>query len=161
MIQPEREEEIHQVFDVTLILKGIHAIIEVIGGILLYFVSSASIVGFVRFFVRGEINENSHNIVANYLLHLAQSFGGSAKTFAAFYLLGHGIINGIIVVALWKEKLWAYPLSFIVLGSFIIYQLYLLSFHYSPWLIAFTILDIIIVLLVWHEYGLVKQKNKL
>jgi uncharacterized membrane protein len=153
------ETEIHTIFDVTLILKGIHAFIETLGGILLYAVNGASILRAVNFLVQGEIREDPHDILANYFLHAAQVFGGSAQSFAALYLLTHGIINALIVVGLWKEKLWAYPASFVALGAFTLYQLYLLSFGYSLGLVLLTILDIVIILLVWHEYGVLKKKR--
>lgn len=160
MSDANREKEIHKVFDITLILKGLHAFFEIVGGILLYIVSTESIMKTVRFLVRGEIGKYPHDIVANYFLHMAQTFGESSKSFVAIYLLAHGIINALVVVGLWKEKLWAYPLSFVVLGGFIIYQLYLLLFGFSIWLVLFTILDIIVIGLVWHEYGVLKKKQK-
>jgi uncharacterized membrane protein len=155
------EEKIHQVFDITLFLKGIHAAIEIFGGVLLYAVSAENILRIVNFFVQGEIKEDPHDVIANYLLHTAQTFGGSAQSFAALYLLIHGLINAFIVIALWKEKLWAYPVSFVALTAFIFYQLYLLTFGYSLWLVIFTILDIVIILLIWHEYGVLKKRRAL
>lgn len=153
------EAKIHKVFDVTLFLKGIHAAIEVIGGILLYVVSAGSILRAVTFLVRNEIREDPRDVIANYFLHFAQTFGGSSQSFAALYLLTHGVINAVIVAALWKEKLWAYPASLATLGAFTAYQLYLLTFGYSLWLISFTVLDIIIIFLVWHEYGVLKKRR--
>lgn len=159
MIEIKREAEIHKIFDVTLILKGIHASIEIIGGFLLYAVSVASVTRIVTFFVHDEISEDPHDVIANYLLHTAQSFGGSSQSFAALYLVSHGIINALVVIALWKEKLWAYPVSLAVLSVFIVYQLYLLTLGFSIWLILFTILDVIIIFLVWHEYGVLKKRS--
>ncbi len=159
MIDANTEKEIHQVFDITLILKGIHACIEIVGGFLLYVVSAESVIGVVNFFVRGEIREDPHDAVASFFLHTAQSLGGSSKSFAALYLLSHGIINGLVVVGLWREEIWAYPISLFVLGGFIVYQFYLLMFGYSLWLVLFTILDIVIILLVWHEYGVLKRRR--
>ena len=125
----------------------------------MYAISGGSILRAVTFFVQGEIREDPHDFIANYILHTAQTFGGSSQSFAALYLLIHGVINALIVVALWREKLWAYPISFAALGAFIVYQLYLLTFGYSLWLIRFTILDIIIIFLVWHEYGVLKKRG--
>ncbi len=151
------EQEIHKVFDFTLLLKGIHASLEVLGGIALYVVSAGTIVGIVNALVGGEISEDPHDPVANYLLGLARTFGANDRSFAAFYLLTHGIANGLIVIALWREELWAYPISFGVLGAFIVYQLYLLAFGFSWWIVAITVLDIAIVVLVGHEYGVLKK----
>ncbi|MDE2019214.1 MAG: DUF2127 domain-containing protein [Patescibacteria group bacterium] len=155
-----REEEIHEVFDVTLFLKGIHAALETLGGILLYAVSGENIMRMIGFFVGSELQEDPHDFIANWLLRAAESFGGSAQSFAAFYLLFHGIINGAIVIALWKEKLWAYPASMAALAGFIAYQSYLFYFNHSVWYAIFTVLDVLIILLVWHEYGVLKKKKK-
>lgn len=155
----QTEVKIHKVFDVTLVLKGIHAAIETIGGVLLYTISAGSILRVVTFFVQDEIKEDPHDFIANYLLRAAQTFGGSSQSFAALYLLIHGVINALIVIALWKEKLWAYPVSFAALGAFAAYQLYLLTFGYSLWLVLFTILDIIIIFLIWHEYGVLRKRR--
>ncbi len=161
MATPRAEKEIHQVFDATLILKGAHAAIEVIGGALFYIVSGESIVRLVDFLAHGELLEDPHDFVANYFLATAQHFGGTAQAFAAGYLLFHGIVNGAIVVGLWKEKRWMYPAAIAVLLAFIGYQLYLLAFHYSFWLTAFTAVDVAVIFLVWHEYGVLKRMGSL
>ncbi|BCG83133.1 hypothetical protein MesoLj113b_66750 [Mesorhizobium sp. 113-3-3] len=49
---------------------------------------------------------------------LASNFSVSTQHFYAFYLLSHGIVKLALVVALLKNKLWAYPSSLIVLGLF-------------------------------------------
>lgn len=140
-------------------MKGIHASIELIGGLLLYIISAESITRMVNFFLRGELVEDPHDVVANYLLNVALTFGGNSKIFAALYLASHGIVNGLMVLGLWKEKMWAYPMSFAVIGAFIVYQAYLLMFGYSLWLVILTVLDLAVLFLAWHEYKLLKQRN--
>ncbi len=155
-----QESEIHTVFDVTLLLKGLHAAAELLGGLLLYAVGPGGVVRVARYFLGDELQEQPRDAVANYFLRLAESLGGTAHAFAVLYLLIHGVINMAIVIALWKEKLWAYPASLAALMAFVVYQCYLLSFGFSFWMFAFTVLDIAIVLLVWHEYGVLKRRRK-
>lgn len=154
------EARIHAAFDLTLFLKGIHAAAELIGGVLLFFVSPSHILHIAHFFADNELAEDPHDVIANFLLHAAQSLGGSSQTFAAFYLASHGVINALVVIGLAKKKLWAYPVSIAVLAGFIIYQLYLLAFGYSFWLVLFTVLDVIIIFLVWHEYGVLRRARR-
>lgn len=161
MAAPRAEKEIHKVFDVALFLKGAHAALEIVGGALFYVVSSGTVVQFVDFLAHGELLEDPHDFVANYLLATAQHFGGNAQAFAAGYLLFHGIVNGAIVVGLWKEKLWMYPAAIATLLLFIAYQLFLLASHYSFWLTAFTAIDLAVIFLVWHEYGVLKRVGSL
>ncbi len=154
------EEEIHGIFDATLLLKGAGAFAELIGGMLLYFISSENISRMANFFLGGELVEDPHDLLANYLLHVAQTFGGGSKLFAALYLVGHGIVNGLVVLGLWKEKIWAYPISFAVIGAFVVYQIYSLMFGYSLWLVVLTVLDLIVLLLAWHEYKILKKRKR-
>jgi uncharacterized membrane protein len=153
------EKEIHQLFDASLLLKGVHALIEVGGGLVFLFISKATIISFVNFFIQDEISEEPNNRILNYISQATVHFTGSSKSFAALYLISHGIINAFIVIALWKEKLWAYPVSFVVLGVFGIYQMYQYSFSHSLWLLGLTILDIVVLMLVWHEYGVIRKKS--
>ena len=158
-LKNKTEKEIHEAFDLVLLLKGIHAIIELAGGLLLYVISADAITRVTHFFIGSELGEDPKDVIANYLLHLTQDFGGGSKAFAALYLASHGIVNGLVVLGLWKEKLWAYPISFAVIGGFIAYQAYLLTLGYSPWLVALTILDIFVLLLAWHEYAVLKKRD--
>lgn len=144
MNEAKEEKEIHRIFDLTLALKGVHALIEMAAGFLVAIMNPESVTRIVRF---------------PYFIHLAQGFGGSARSFVAFYLVSHGIINGLIVAGLWKEKIWAYPVSFAVLGMFTAYQIYLLTFGWSLWLFMLTILDIAVILLIRHEYGVLKARK--
>jgi len=59
-----------------------------------------------------------------------------------------------LVIGLLRNKLWAYPASLVVMGLFIIYQLYRFSYTGSFGLIAITALDVVVMVLIWHEYRL-------
>ncbi|GAC1575862.1 MAG: hypothetical protein NVS3B5_07120 [Sphingomicrobium sp.] len=45
-------------------------------------------------------------------------------------------------------KLWAYPASLVVMGLFIIYQLYRFSYTHGVGLILLTVFDLIVIALV-------------
>ena len=77
---------------------------------------------------------------------------GSAVLFGAIYLLVHGAVKVVLVIALLLNKLWAYPCLIVVLLIFIGYQLYRIALDPSPGLIALTIFDTLIVALTWREY---------
>ncbi len=57
-----------------------------------------------------------------------------------------------LVIALLRNKLWAYPWMIAVLLAFIAYQVYLIVLGPSPGLVALTIFDVLIVVLTWREY---------
>jgi uncharacterized membrane protein len=72
--------------------------------------------------------------------------------FGAVYLLAHGLVKVILVAALLKNQLWAYPWTITFLGVFIVYQLYRLSLKPSVGLTVLTIFDAGIAWLTWREY---------
>ncbi len=115
------ERRIHRIFQISVILKGLHALIECAGGGALYFISTRTIAHWVALMTQEELIEDPHDFVATHLLSAAQQLSVGTETFYAFYLLSHGLVKVLLVAGLLKEKLWAYPTSLVVLGAFIAY----------------------------------------
>ncbi len=153
------DKELHELFELSILLKGIFALGETLGGILLFFVSTNSITNAITYFSQGELGEDPNDPFIHLLLHTAQNFSIGGKTFAALYLLSHGIVKLALVVALFQKKLWAYPASLVVLVLFIVYQLYQFGLNHSPWYIALTIFDFVVIALIWNEYRMVREHN--
>ncbi len=68
------ERRIHQIFEISVLLKGAHALIECIGGLALTFVSTNTIRGLVNALTQEELIEDPNDFVAGHLLSLAQNF---------------------------------------------------------------------------------------
>ncbi|TGS48627.1 MULTISPECIES: DUF2127 domain-containing protein [unclassified Mesorhizobium] len=151
------EQRVHQIFEVSLLLKGAHALIECVGGLLLAFVSTSTIVSLVNRLTQEELVEDPHDFIAGHLMNAANHFSVGTQHFYAFYLLSHGLIKIALVVGLLRGKLWAYPASLVALLLFIVYQLYRFSYTRSAGLIVLTIFDLIVIWLIWHEYRLVRR----
>jgi uncharacterized membrane protein len=152
-----REKRIHQIFAVSVSLKGLHALFEIISGIALYLTSTETIVGWISNWSNREIAEERHDWIANHMLLFAQGFSVEKHHFYAFYLLSHGLVKIVLVYGLLKEKLWAYPASFVVFGLFIAYQLYRYSFTHDLGLIVLSIFDLFVIALAAHEYRLLRK----
>lgn len=73
-------------------------------------------------------------------------------TFAALYLLAHGIVKIVLVAALLLNQMWSYPWMIGFLLLFIGYQLYLIALSPTWGLTALTIFDALIVWLTWREW---------
>ena len=145
-----RGNRVHQLFLISVTLKGLHALIEIAGGIALYFFSTATIVHWLY-----SESGDSNDLLAKF----ARTFSGAEHSFYAFYLVSHGIVNLAIVAALLSRKLWAYPATFAVLTLFIVYQLYRYTFTHDIGLSAITALDLIVMALAWNEYRLMKRSH--
>lgn len=151
------EQRIHQVFQISVILKGLHALIECLGGILFYFLSTNTILHWVNLLTLNELVEDPRDFVATHLLGAAQQLTGATQSFYAFYLLSHGLIKVLLVAGLLREKLLAYPLSLASLAAFIAYQLYRYSYTHSVGLLILTVFDVVVIVLVWHEWRVLRK----
>jgi uncharacterized membrane protein len=139
-------------FEIGIILKGLDGLLELIGGALLLAVSPTTLNRVVRRLTQHELSEDPHDVIATHLLRVSHGLTGSAVAFAAAYLLLHGIVKVVLVVALLRNKLWAYPWMIASLLAFIGYQLYRIALDPTLGLIALTIFDAVIVWLTWREY---------
>jgi uncharacterized membrane protein len=148
------EHRIHQAFRVSVILKGLHALIEIAGGLMFAMVSTQQILHLVNRITRLELTADPRDFVATHLLSAAQQLTGSTEAFYAWYLIGHGLIKVVLVAGLLKEKLIAYPASLIAIAAFIAYQLYRYSYTQSVGLLILTAFDLVVMVLVWHEWRL-------
>ncbi|MDB5393798.1 MAG: rane protein [Rhodospirillales bacterium] len=155
------EHRVHQLFELSILFKGAHALIECIGGLALAFVNTSFIASLVNKLTQDELIEDPHDFIATHLKSFAEGFSVSRQNFYAFYLLSHGIVKVFLVIGLLKNKTWAYPASIVVLTLFITYQIYRFIETQSYGLIALTVFDVIVIALIWHEYRLLRRHGVL
>jgi uncharacterized membrane protein len=137
---------------VTLLLKGADAVLEIIGGVLFLIVSPSTVSGVVGALTQHELSEDPNDVIAVHLRDAAANFGG-ARLFGAAYLLSHGLGKIVLVLEIFRGRLWAYPAMLVLLGVFIVYQTYRLALSFTFGIFALTSFDIVVVLLTWREYG--------
>lgn len=154
---PPDERDIHLAFRISLWIKGLLASTEIVGGIVALFVTQQFLVGVANVITQGELAEDPHDLVANYLLQSVRGLSFSTQHFAAFYLMSHGVIKLWLIAGLLRERLWYYPTALLVLALFVLYQLYRFSATHSLWLLAITAVDLVIIGLTWHEYGYLRH----
>jgi uncharacterized membrane protein len=138
-----QEKQVHQVFVVSVLAKGAHALVEIVAGLALYLFSADAL-------ARGldELDKGGW---------LSRHFPLTEQHFYAFYLLSHGLVKSVLVFGLLREKLWAYPASIAVFGAFIAYQLYRYSYTQEIALIGLSIFDLFVIALAVHEYRLLRK----
>jgi uncharacterized membrane protein len=153
----KQKDIVHVSFKIGLLLKGIHSLLEIIGEVFLLFSSPNMLNWLTRFLTQHELSEDPKDRVANFLITLSNSFSISTQHFAVFYLMSHGIIKCILILLLWRRKLWAYPLTIVSLILFIAYQVYRYTFTQSVFLILLTIFDTVMIALTYLEYKRIKS----
>ena len=86
--------------------------------------------------------------------------------FVASYLLFWGTIDVVLSIFLLRHRLWAFPISIVLMGLFVLYETYRVFHTHSLILITIILIDIGIIYLIYREYliltgKLVKRSNSL
>ena len=152
-----RPTTLHRLFVLGVIVKGVDGVLECIGGILVVLVEKTHLSDAVIALTQHELIRDPDDRLAHLAQWLLWGTPASAKYFAAGYLLLHGIVKVFLVVQMFREKLWAFPLSIGILGVFVLYQLERLTRHFSWWTLALALLDIAFLWFVWNEYRKAKE----
>lgn len=155
--QNKNKDIVHIGFELGLIIKGIDGLLEILGGFLLMYLNPNRMNILIVFLTQHELSEDPKDFVANALIHFSRNFSISTQQFGVFYLISHGIIKFVLILLLWRKKLWAYPLTIASLLLFIAYQIYRYLIHTSVSLLLLTFFDIILIILTFIEYRRMKK----
>jgi uncharacterized membrane protein len=139
-------------FFVSLIVKLVDGVLELVGGVVLLLMAPGQIQRAVAAVTRGELAEDPNDLVANLLVRYAGQLNVSLTVFGAWYLLVHGVVKVLLVAAVLRDHLWAYPWLIGFLVAFIGFQGYELVAHFSWGLLLLTVFDVFIVYLTVREY---------
>lgn len=142
---------LHKFFKITIILKGIDGLLDIITSAILFFAKSHTIGNTIPVLIRKELLEDPQDIIANYLLSISQNTLPDTQFFIVIYLLIHGLIKIALSLALNSNNFLAYKISELVLICFVGYQFYRFSHTHSSMLLIFTLMDIIILFLIHFE----------
>ncbi len=148
----EQSTNLDRAFYISLLIKAGDSLLEVIGGVLILAIAPSRINSLAASLTQYQLSKNPHDYIATHVLKISHDFVSSGRYFAAFYLLSHGLVKLLVIIALFKQKMWAYPAMIIVLSAFIVYQVYRMSYRFSIGLLLLTIFDSFIIVLTWHEY---------
>lgn len=138
-------------FRVAVVMKGLFGLAEVIGGVLLLFVTGEALNNFVVKATRSELSGDHQDFIAMHLLHVTRDLHGR-PVFAASYLLSHGVVKVVLVIAMLRNHRWAYPATLAFLAGFVVYQVYRFALEPSIGLVLLTVFDLVVMWLVWREY---------
>ena len=154
------ERNISRLYEGTLLFKALHAAIEIVGGVAVLVLNSGTFTLWVTQMTQGELIEDPHDAVASFVLQGLQHVSSGGVNFASLYLISHVVINAVIVYGLLKGKSWSYSLAYAVLAAFTLYQLYRLTHAFSWWLVVLTVIDVLVIGLIYREHHIELEAKK-
>jgi len=148
----------HELFEYGVFIKGLNGIWETVSGLLTLFLSKATFSKWFYLIARNELLEDPNDKFVNFLARALQNLSNNTKTFAALYILIHGLLNIFLAIQLYRDKHWAYPVTIGIMLIVALYQIQRISINHSLILTAITLLDLLFILLAWHEYKYHQEK---
>jgi len=154
------ERYLHLAFRVALWIKGAFALGELASGSLFFFIGHDAVVDWATDVTHGELAEDPDDLIATLLLRSAHHLSASSQHFLGVYLAAHGIVKLALVAGLLRSMLWMYPAAIAVFAAFVAYQLYRFAGSHSPWLLVLTAIDLVVIVLTWHEYQYMRRARR-
>lgn len=149
---------VHVSFEVGILIKAIHAVVEIGSGVLMIFLKPGVIAGWIASAISRLSGSGLPGMLGTLLQRLGESYSVHAQRFGIIYFFSHGVINGALAALLWARKLWAYPLLIVVLAAFIGYQFIRFFSTHSGFLLFLSAYDGIFVYLTSAEYRRIKEE---
>ncbi len=147
-------------FVVGVALKGVDGVLEVLGGLFLLVAGPRTLGALVYFLTAHELSEDPHDLVATFLRRSLQRVSSDTALFASAYLLLHGLLKVLLAAGLLRGKRWAFPAALWFLATFDLYQSYRALQTHSLGLMSLTIVDIVVMVLIWNEYRARKRTRR-
>ena len=148
----------HRIFTISVILKGLNGLLEIVVGVAALFITHDLLVRYVDLLTRQELLQDPGDAFVHYLINAANSYTFDVQIFIAVYLLIHGVLKVWLVISLLRERMWAYPTAIVVFSLFVVYQMYEYFKAPNVSLLVLSILDVVIIYLTYLEYGAHKKR---
>ena|SRR6185437_10482274 len=155
-----REKYWHELFEAGVFVKGLNSIWETITGIFLltalrnWFTHTFIYIGTQEFL--GNQRDFPFSYAEQHLMHIMPH----TRVFVGVYLLFHGLMNAFLAYNLYRNRLWSYPVSMTFTSLFFMYQVFRLTRTHSLLLLVVTILDVLFIILTYHEYQRQLKKHQ-
>jgi len=153
---------LHDVFEVAVSLKALYGAIETLGGVILFVVGPVALQKYSIWLMQYGLKDDYGvvNPFEDFIFNRLQQFSTGTWYFISFYLVLHGVVNIVLVALLWRKKLWAYPAAMGFFGAFIFYQMGRFSFTHAWGLVLASVIDLVIIGLIWEEYERIKKLSR-
>lgn len=139
-------------FQLSITLKGLDGLLEIASAFLFLSRDPARVNAMVNALTFHQLSPGQISYLTYHLLHASQAVAGQAPYFVFLFLLSHGLAKVALVTALWFNRMWAYPMMILLLVAFIVYQVYVMVYHPTIFMLLLTLFDAFVIWLTKQEY---------
>lgn len=152
-------------FQAAIAFKGLDGIVQLLGGLALLIIPSSQqqlAATWLRYVLLRNVDDPNSRF-AQWLSRLITDLGGSGSSthvFAVVYLLAHGLIQIVLVWALFRRILLAYPVAAVAVAGLGIYELVRFFTAHSWLMLPLAVLEAGVCLLIVREYKILRRAKR-
>lgn len=147
-----KRRALRTVFLGAVAIKGIDGLVETVAGVAVMVLGTEGIHHLVIQLTAPELDLHPASKTIHLLRHGATNLEHASSRFIVIWLLVHGILKLALAIELLRGRSWIFPVAAVILSGFVAFMTYKLFVHYSLWLLAFALFDLITVVLVLNEW---------
>lgn len=136
----------------SLVLKVFLASAELAFGLGLYFSPADTISNLISWLVGQKTPGSWIDKPIRWLIQALQGISIETRYFYALYVSFHGATKFVMIWAIQRGNVWAYPMSMALLSFFIFYQLFLYSMRHDIGALVISALDLLMMWLITRQY---------
>lgn len=159
MLKIDQEFIITELFRLGMIWRIVYGAIRLVLGLILLKIVGSPISTLVQKIMSPEITEDPTDILYQVVNALMSHSAPQVTYFLAFYFIFWGFLDIFLSVYLLREKLWAFPVSLALIGTFVIYELIRFTHTHSLILLSVVFIDVLIMALILKEWRLIKKSH--
>lgn len=148
------------VYKIGVGIKGFDGLVEFVAGIALLI--SPGIVHTLLSGLASEFGEHHikfFHFIADNIARVDDDLAKSGLVFLIAFLIIHGLVKLTLVYCLLRKIVRAYPVALAILAAFFVYQVFVFIINPTIGMALFSILDGVIIWLVWGEYQDLKAEK--
>lgn len=102
--------------------------------------------------MRHELIEDRHDVVYQHVNSFLVHHSFTVTYFLAFYLIFWGITDVFLSIQLLRHQHWAFPVSLVLIGIFIVYEVLRFTHTHSLVLLGVILIDMAVFWIIRREY---------
>lgn len=146
-----------RLFVVSMWTRMVYGVVRIFLSLALLQIVGSSVSDILTRIMGGELVEDPNDLFYTLSMHFLGVHPVEVSYFAAVYLLFWGVVDTILSFNLLKHRMWAFPISFFLIPTFIFYELIRVSHTHSFILLGIICLDLTILWITWREYRRIKN----
>ena len=133
-----------------------YGVLRIVFGLTILKVAGMPLIEVLNTLMSHELIEDPNDLLFSLASHILAGHPLYVSYFISFYFIFWGVIDVVLSYNLIKHRLWAFPVSFALIGLFIVYEAVRFTHTHSLVLLWVMFLDAVILWLVWREYKKIK-----